>query len=730
MSQTSGSRIAGVLFPLPLPLPEPLDYRVPEQGFESLTEGSFVMCPLGKREVMGVVWSLRAGAGDNLKPLKVCLDLPALPVASRQFVDRAARYICAPPGQVLKSVMRVQAEEFRPRPISGLKPVSPLPEGLVVTPARAKALAAAHTGVFSAAELARQADVSPAVIKSLVAAGALVRHEHLPDERFATPDPHALGPQLTAEQAHAAMRLKQALSPRRYETIVLDGVTGSGKTEVYLEAIATVLADSPDAQVLVLVPEIALTQQVLSRFEARFGAEPVPWHSGLTQTTRARAWREIISGRARLIVGARSALFLPFADLALIVVDEEHDATYKQDEGMHYQARDLSVLRGSIGRALVVLASATPSLESVVNADQGRYSRVRLASRPGVARLPQVELIDMRHDGPEPGQWLSPLLISAMKDTLAANEQVLLYLNRRGYAPLVLCKACGHKMQSPDTQNWLVEHRYSGRLVCHLTGFSMPKPSACPQCQTPNSLIGVGPGVERVAEEVRRFLPEARTAIFSSDTASTPAAVNALIAQMEASQIDILIGTQIVAKGHNFPNLTLVGVVDADSGLKGADLRAGERTWQLLSQVVGRAGRADKPGRAMLQTYLSEHPAMQALALQDRASFMDLETQGRRDLGFPPFGKLAALILSAPSAEAVDQAAIRIAASAPTTEGVDVYGPAPAPIAVVRGQHRRRFLIRAERSVDLSAYMSAWRSRMKEAPSVRIVLDIEPYSFL
>ncbi|KJS35975.1 MAG: primosome assembly protein PriA, partial [Hyphomonas sp. BRH_c22] len=515
-----------------------------------------------------------------------------------------------------------------------------------------------------------------------------------------------------------------------FAAFLLDGVTGSGKTEVYFEAIAEALRVDPQAQVLVMLPEIALTQAILSRFEARFGAAPAPWHSGLSDKERRRTWREAAHGRARIVIGARSALFLPYANLKLVIVDEEHDGSYKQEDGVTYHARDMAVMRAKLEGAGVVLASATPALETVVNAEAGRYTRLMLAARPGMARLPDVELVDLRRAPPEKNHWLSPHLTHALQETLAAGEQSLLFLNRRGYAPLVICKACGERLKTPGTENWLTEHRYSGRLVCHVTGYSIPKPGVCPACGAKDSLMGVGPGVERVAEEVRVLMPQARIEIFSSDTAMGGDATRGIIERMETGDIDVLIGTQIVAKGHNFPNLTLVGVVDADSGMKGGDLRAGERTYQLLSQVAGRAGRAERPGRALVQTYAPDNPAMLALADGDRDGFLQIERDVRAELGLPPFGRLAALILSAPSAEMVDEAARDISLAAPNGAGIELFGPAPAPITVLRGRHRRRFLVKSPRNVDLSAYMAAWMGRLKLPRPVRVSVDIDPYSFM
>ncbi|HJS80356.1 MAG TPA: primosomal protein N', partial [Vitreimonas sp.] len=575
-----------------------------------------------------------------------------------------------------------------------------------------------------------RADVSSAVVKGLVDCGALTKLEISEDPPFPAPDLARSGKELSEIQRAAAEQVCASVRDGEFHVSLLDGVTGSGKTEVYLEAAAEALRGAADAQVLVLLPEIALTQAAMSRFEARFGVTPVEWHSAIGSKARRRAWREVAAGRARLVVGARSALFLPFPSLRLIVVDEEHDPSYKQEEGVIYQARDLAVARAKLGNCAVILASATPSLETLVNAQQGRYAHVQLPSRHGAAELPDVELVDLKIDAPEKGRWLSPKLIKGAAEAVLRGEQALFYMNRRGYAPLTLCRACGHRMKSPETDSWLVEHKYSGRLVCHLTGFSIPKPKACPECQTPDSFTSIGPGVERIEEEVREFFPDVRIEIFSSDTTPDGEAVRSLVDRMERSEIDILIGTQIVAKGHNFPNLTFVGVVDADLGLKGGDLRAGERTFQLVSQVAGRAGRHEKPGRALIQTYAPEEPVMQALAAQDRDAFFAAEIAEREAAGMPPYGRLAAVIVSAPSEQLANDAAKLMGEKAPVTDGLDLWGPAPAPLSVIRGMHRRRFLIRANRGVDVSAYLSTWSSRVKLHSAVRVQIDVDPYSFL
>ncbi|NBR29202.1 MAG: primosomal protein N' [Betaproteobacteria bacterium] len=494
-----------------------------------------------------------------------------------------------------------------------------------------------------------------------------------------------------------------------------------------LEAVTAVLQQG--RQALVLVPEIALTAQWLDRFRARFGADPAEWHSELSQAKRRETWRAVAQGRAQVVVGARSALFLPYADLGVVIVDEEHDASYKQEEGVIYNARDMAVALGHIAHLPIVLVSATPSLETVVNVEHGRYRAVHLPERHADAQMPSIAAVDMRRAPPARGRWLSPVVIDAVKQTLAEQSQAMLFLNRRGYAPLTLCRTCGHRLQCPNCQAWLVEHRYTGRLECHHCGHAVPMPKKCPSCSSEDSLAACGPGVERIAEEVAVLFPEARTAVMASDTIRGPADATAMVRAVAEHKVDILIGTQIVAKGHHFPLLTLVAVVDADLGLGGGDLRASERTYQLLSQVAGRAGRAERPGRVLLQTYMPEHPVMESLLADDRAGFLQRESEERRAGSWPPFGRLVALIVSGPNAARVEGYARDLARTAPQDSTVRVLGPAPAPLALLRGRHRFRLLLRAQRSVNVQAVMRAWLKRSKCPNGVRLQVDVDPYSF-
>jgi primosomal protein N' (replication factor Y) len=716
--------IARVL--LPLPLSEAFDYAVP-QGLH-LQPGDHVEAPLGPRLVRGVVTELAPARGANrtLKVLRRKLDDPPLPERTLAFVRWAAAYSVDAPGVPLAMVLR-GLRAPRPKPERRLVASGTAPSRL--TPARTRVLAAATTPLTPGA-LARTAGVSAGVVAALAREGVLEEIWVDVAPPLARPAPGARAAELNPSQAAAASNLSAGLATKAFRVTLLDGVTGSGKTEVYLEAAAEALAQEPLAQVLVLLPEIALTEAALARVEARFGAAPAVWHSGLAPARRRAVWEAAATGAARIVVGARSALFLPFANLRLIIVDEEHDGAYKQEEGFIYHARDLAVARARIENASAVLVSATPSLETLWNVQSGRYGWIKLADRHGASRLPRIELVDLRQSPPAPEHWLSPVLVAALAETLARGEQGLLFLNRRGYAPLVLCRACGERLRSPDSDSWLVEHRYSGRLVCHLTGFSMPKPALCPYCGAASSLVSIGPGVERVREEVERRFPGARVAIFSSDHPPDSHGARALIADMTEGRIDVLVATQSAAKGHDFPKLTLVGVVDADLGLRGGDLRAAERTFQLLTQVSGRAGRRDSPGLALIQTWAPDHAVMRAMAEGDRDAFLALEMEERRLAGLPPFGRLAALIVSGPDLAALEAFTAKMAAAAPNAQGVEVYGPADAPLGLVRGRRRKRFLVRADRSVDLQAFVGAWRARLRPPGPIRIVIDIDPYGFL
>jgi primosomal protein N' (replication factor Y) len=715
-----GSRV-GVL--LPLPLAGPYDYVA---GAQTVRAGDVVTVPLGRRQAVGVVWGAGAGSVEaaRLRPIIRRLDCPPLSDATRALIDWVAGYTLAAPGAVLKMALPVPEALEPPRGSVACR-LAAAPGPFKATAGRARVLeAAARLPPLAVADLAREAAVGPAVVKGLLEAGVLETIALPRPPPFARPDPARPGLPLSPGQQAAARALAEAAG---FSVTLLEGVTGSGKTEVYFEAVAAALAAG--RQALVLLPEIALSAQWLERFVRRFGVAPAVWHSDLGEARRRLTWRAVAEGEARVVVGARSALFLPYPELGLIVVDEEHDQSFKQEEGVAYHARDMAVVRGRLGGFPVVLASATPSLETCANVQAGRYRRLHLPDRHGGAQLPEIVRVDLRRHQPPRGRWLSAPLAKAIAETLAAGEQAMLFLNRRGYAPLTLCRACGFRLQCPHCTAWLVEHRRQGRLVCHHCGHSAVLPAHCPECEAEAHFAACGPGVERIAEEAAALFPTARLAVMASDTVAGPAAAAEMVRKVAAHEIDLLVGTQIVAKGHHFPLLTLVGVVDADLGLEGGDLRAAERTHQLLSQVAGRAGRAERPGRVLLQSWDPDHPVLAALAAGDRDAFIACEAESRRAAGMPPFGRLAAVIVSGEDPAAVDECCRRLARSAPRGGGIAVLGPAPAPLALLRGRHRRRFLVKAPRGVNLQGALREW---LGEAPGgkVRVQIDVDPYSFL
>jgi primosomal protein N' (replication factor Y) len=722
----SGKRVRVVLMTQVI---GPLDYRLPD--WMDADVGSVVVVPLGPRKMLGVIWD-EGVFGDEavdearLRNVIEVADVPPIQPGLRRLVDWVADYYLSSHAAVLRMVLSSSAAlssggtitEYRP---SGVEPAR-------LTPQRAAALDALVDAQGLVRELAEQAGVSEGVIRGLVKAGALEPVSVSIDAPFAAPDPDHDHPALTEAQEAAATAMRDAVRGGGFEPMVLDGVTGSGKTETYFEAVAEALKCGK--QVLVLLPEIALTQPFLQRFEARFGVEPATWHSGMKQSQRRRTWRGVAEGRVQVVAGARSALFLPFANPGLIVVDEAHEISFKQEDGVRYHARDVAVMRGKFEGFPVVLASATPALESRHMVAIGRYKGLAIPSRFGAAKLPSIKAIDLTQDPPERGTWIAPTLLKALEERLERGEQSLLFLNRRGYAPLTLCRNCGHRFQCPNCTAWMVEHRLVRRLACHHCGHVMPPPDACPECGAEDALVPCGPGVERISDEVRRYFPEARTVVATSDTLWSPEKAAEFVAMVENKAVDIIIGTQLVTKGYHFPELTLVGVIDADLGLEGGDLRAAERTFQQIAQAAGRAGRAEKPGEVFIQTRNPSHPVIAALVAGERDAFYEAETAQRQRAGAPPFGRYAAIIISSEEEREAIEAARVIGATAPKVDGMYVYGPAPAPLAMLRGRHRQRLLVHAQRSVELQSIMRAWLGELEFPRGVRVGVDVDPYSFL
>jgi primosomal protein N' (replication factor Y) len=647
-------------------LPRTLTYKV--GAGQTVAEGALVQVPLGNKQGYGVVVGPSETSFDpaKIKSIEKVLDLPPIKKALRDFVLWVADYTLSPAGSVL-------------------------------------AMALGGQSVLAARKPRKEKEVASKV----------------------EPEKHALND----AQQKAAGELVAEVKEHRFAVTLLDGVTGSGKTEVYSEAIEAAL--NAGKQALVMLPEIALTTQLVGRLTRRFGFAPVVWHSNLTPATRRDNWKAVADGSAKLIIGARSALFLPYAELGIIVVDEEHDGSYKQEEGVVYHARDMAVVRGKMEEIPVVLASATPSLETVLNVRNRRYLHAHLPERHGAAIMPKIHLVDVKAEKMPRGGWISPSLQNAMRETLQRQEQSLLFLNRRGYAPLTLCRHCGHRFACPQCTAWLVEHRAEGkrRLVCHHCGFAQLYPQECPECHDKENLSACGPGVERLAEEAKKLFPNARIATLASDTQEHLAQIHQTIAAMESGQIDILIGTQIVAKGYHFPRLTLVGVVDGDLGLQGGDLRAAEHTFQLLAQVAGRSGRVDVHGHVYIQTVQPKHPVMQNLQNYDRDTLVETLIKEREKYAMPPFARMAVVTLSGTNLPKTKAAANLLAQHIPENEGVEVLGPAPAPIALLRGRHRLRFLVRTSRKEKIQDYLRGWLASVKIPHTLRIGVDIDPQHF-
>jgi primosomal protein N' (replication factor Y) len=711
------------------PLDRVLDYKAPEGG---AWLGAFVEVPLGPRKVIGVIWGPGRGDWDIAKVRAVNRVLDAAPMRSemREFLEKAGAYTLTPMPAMLRLATRAPGLSDPPSMRKVYRLGTSMPDRMTDARTRVLAVLEEYGGLsFTLKEVAEMAGVTPSVIKGLVSQGAVEEVDTPRDTPFLPLDPDLPSKKLTEDQTLSAKILRQAIQSQTYGTTLLKGVTGSGKTEVYLEAVAACL--TAGRQALVLLPEIALTAEFLARVQVRFGAKPAEWHSGVTMTERRRCWRMLGEGGAQLVVGARSALFLPFRDLGLIVVDEEHDTSYKQEDGVLYNARDMAVLRASLNSAQVVLASATPSLESWANVEAGKYARLDLTARFGAAKMPDMRAIDMRVEDLPGSSWVSPTLQRAVSARLEAGEQSMLFLNRRGYAPVTICRACGHQIGCDNCDARMVEHRFQKRLMCHQCGETKPMPLACPSCAVEGKMAAVGPGVERLAEEAALLFPNAKMAVLSSDLFGSARALKALIEEIANGDTDLIIGTQLVAKGHNFPNLTLVGVIDADLGLQGSDLRAAERTFQLMRQVAGRAGRADKPGTALLQTFQPEHPVIRAILSGDEDGFWTAEADERRHAGMPPYGRMAGIIISSlDAATAFDLGTALARADGPLRAmGAQVFGPAPAPIARIRGRHRVRLLVKAPKGVALQSGLAKWLALIKQPANTRVSVDIDPQSF-
>jgi primosomal protein N' (replication factor Y) (superfamily II helicase) len=724
---------------VPYPVDRAYDYRVPE-GM-AVSDGDYVLVPLGVRQVPGVVWGDGGGEGvapSKLKDIIARFDVPSLPADHRAFLDWAARYTMGDVGSFLKLTLSVPAALDLPKDIKLVQIAAPSPnplpagEGAFDSSPSSKqnaVMAIAQDGIpRRPSVLAEESGVSAAIIKTMIKKG-LLKEVMVPESPpCVSPSLEQTQKKLSAVQDSAAKTLSESVAKAAYSAFLLDGVTGSGKTEVYFEAVAKAIRMGK--QSLIMLPEIALSNAFLTRFQDRFGCVPALWHSSLSDHQRKITWRGVAMGACKVVVGARSALFLPYQSLGVIIVDEEHDPAYKQEEGVIYNARDMAVVRASRAQCPVVMISATPSLETMHNMWNGKYQHLALPDRHGDAGMPDIHVIDLKKDKPERQHFIAPSLKTAMKDTMdEEGGQVLLFLNRRGYAPLTLCRNCGHRFECPRCTAWLIEHKKTGKLHCHHCGYDTKIPPSCPVCASEDSLVPCGPGIERILEEVKETFPGKSTMVLSSDTATTHDELKTMLSDIRDHKVDIVIGTQIIAKGHHFPKLTCVGIIDADLGLSGGDLRAGERTFQLLHQVAGRAGREADKGHVYLQTYAPESRVMQALASHNRDDFLNVEAGQREAANMPPYSRLAGIIVSGRDERMVVDVSNKLGQTAPHGTGLSTLGPADAPLYRLRGKFRRRLLIRADKTIDIQKAIDHWLGGLKIPSTVRVQIDIDPQSF-
>ncbi|APG63025.1 primosomal protein N' [Sphingorhabdus lutea] len=707
----------------------PLDYRIDDE--QQIAMGSLVRVPLGPRQIDGIVWDremveVNPVPDHKLRKIIAIADVPPISAPLRRLADWVSDYYVAPLPSILRMVMPSSYALDNARTITEYRANGVLPDRM--TPKRAAALDAIADAEGTISELGRIGGVSEAVIRGLIKSGCFDAEQVSIDRPFDLPNPQFAQPKLNEYQAEAAYKMVEQVKAQKFACQMLDGVTGSGKTETYFEAVAEAFLQGK--QVLILLPEIALTEPFLDRFEARFGVRPASWHSGMKSTQRRRTWHAIANGSAMALVGARSALFMPFTNLGLIIVDEAHEASFKQEDGVRYQARDTAIMRAMKENVPIILASATHAIETRYMAQLGKYETLTLPSRFGPAKMPSIKSVDLTSEPPERGRWIAPTLLKEIEQRLDMGEQSLLFLNRRGYAPLTLCRTCGTRIECPNCSSWMVEHRFTHRLACHHCGHAMPIPKNCPECDEQDSLVACGPGVERIADEVRDLFPDARTIVATSDTLYSQDRAAEFVRRVEAHEVDIIIGTQLVTKGYHFPDLTLVGIIDADLGLAGGDLRAAERTFQQISQAAGRAGRGAKHGEVYLQSHNPSNPVLQAIVAGDREGFYEQETLSRKSAGAPPFGRLAAIIISSEDEAEAISISRAIGAAAPKIDDLHIYGPAPAPLSMLRGRYRQRLLVQANRQIELQNILRSWIYALEWPRSVRVNIDIDPYNFM
>ncbi len=717
--------------------------NIPSAGYDyRLTApaaiGTFVGVRVMNRICVGIVWGIGDSGlpHDKIKDVSLVYDAK-IPVNDMQWILRMSEWTLIPMGMVLRLIVNIP-DAFSPPRTEQLYSFNFDSNARITQNRQAimDAFASNDNDPMTVADIQNIARVSPSVVRTMIKNGGLIpgaqREKNIDTCIFTYQDLGNI--KLNEQQQNAADAIGESIESGGFSVYLLDGITGSGKTQVYFDSAWR--AYSQGKSVLLMMPEIALTAQFMSRFESRFGAPPVVWHSNLTAARRREIWRGVLNGKIKIIVGTRSALFLPWQDLGLVVIDEEHDTSYKQEDMGNYHARDMAILRAKISGFPVVLASATPSAETLENVNIGKYKSLRLTSRYGGAQLPEITTIDLRENRPtsymigdvEQTGYLSPLLCDALSETLAQGHQAMLFINRRGFAPIVQCKKCGWTATCQECSVGMTYHKRIGKLLCHMCGRTAPLSKVCPDCGCDVSMRGIG--LEKIQEEVTARFPNVRTALVSSDVITSRQVLERLVKQLEDGEIDIVIGTQILAKGHHFPNLTLVGIVDSDMGLFGTDFRAAEHTFQQLFQVAGRAGRGKYAGRVLLQTYQPTHPVLTAICSGDRDGFMRTDMMGRKAAQMPPYGMLIAIIIEGQKEAVLQKYCQDLATAAPILHGAKIMGPITAQIYQIRNWYRMRFLVAGGTNMALQPVIERWISKVKQPVNIRVKIDVNPINFM
>lgn len=648
-----------------------------------------------------------------------------------KLIEFAASYNLAPKGLFLKLAISIlNSSKIKENSQVFCKINKNPPQNVKITPKRQEIIDLfGKKSEILLSEIVNLAKTSSSTVNSLVKNGILtkeIKKIAQKREKFPEIEPNLFKlKELSSDQQNAADFLNKKIAQNQHSVTLVDGVTGSGKTEIYFNVISKILKEK-SGQILILLPEIILVNQLIKRFENIFNFKPQIWHSKINNNQKRDIFYALNNGEIEILISTRSAIFLPFSNLKLIIIDEEHEASFKQEDIVNYHGRDMAIARAKFENIPVILSSATPSLETFVNAKSGKYEHLILKSKFFNNKKTQIELVDMKNSDLEKGCFISKELEKEMQNCLENKKQILLFLNRRGYAPLTLCKSCGHKISCKDCSSYMSYHQSLNKLICHHCGSESKFNIACENCEEEDSFVTLGAGVERIHEEVKSLFPLSKTALMTSDSLNNQEESTKIIEKIINNEVDVIIGTQIIAKGHHFPNLSLVGIIDGDSSFNNANLRAGEKSFQLLTQVIGRAGREKHPAKIFLQSYNINNLVFKYIIEQNRDDFFNLEIQNRQIMQMPPFGKMIAIIFISKNEDLAINCGKMIVSHFPNQENIEIFGPAPMPISKIRKNYYYRVLVKSDKKLNIQKLINNIISSFKTPNQVRIKIDVDP----